>query len=151
VPLGPLAVDLSGTGRLGDVIQAGGTAPPAVRAAFGEPLLSEHPQRDETAEGDSRAARAASAPRASAWSSTCSPAIKTVHAVPATPDASPRYVVFIYSNGTARAECFNGNSDSIPAPAYVANNCTTIVRIYQNRNENGPSALPESDDRDEFP
>jgi hypothetical protein len=78
VPLGPFAVDLSGAGRLGDVIQAGGTAPPAVRAAFGEPLLSEHPQRDETAEGDSRAARATSAPRASAWSSTCSPAIKRV-------------------------------------------------------------------------
>jgi hypothetical protein len=82
VPLGPFAVDLSGAGRLGDVIQAGGTAPPAVRAAFGEPLLSEHPQRDETAEGDSRAARATSAPRASAWSSTYSPAIKTGHAVP---------------------------------------------------------------------
>ena len=36
-----------------------------------------------------------------------------------------------------RSECLNGNSDSVPAPAYVANNCTKIARLYQNRNETG--------------
>ena len=32
-------------GRLGNVVQGGITAAPAARAAFGEPVLGEHPQR----------------------------------------------------------------------------------------------------------
>ena len=72
LPVSRLALLLNAnrTGRHRNGVQARGSAPPPARAALGEPVLSQRPERGRTAEDESRAARATSAPRTSVPSST---------------------------------------------------------------------------------
>jgi hypothetical protein len=58
---------------------------------------------------------------------------------PEAPQVSVRYVTFVYSDGADAAVCFNGQEDSILAPEYVSNGCTTRVWLYQYSNETGYS------------
>ena len=58
---------------------------------------------------------------------------------PEAPDPGVRYVTFVDSTGSEIAECFAGNEDSILAPEYVSNGCTTRVWLYQYRDETGYS------------
>jgi hypothetical protein len=77
-------------------------------------------------------------------SAATTPANASVHVAsqlqsPKVPDPAVRYVTFIDSTGSEVAECFAGNEDSILAPEYVSNGCTTRVWLYQYRDETGYS------------
>jgi hypothetical protein len=63
----------------------------------------------------------------------------TEHDVPKIPNPAVRYVTFVDNTGSEIAECFNGNEDSILAPQYVSNGCTTRVWLYQYSDETGYS------------
>ena len=64
VPLFPPALQVGRAGRLGDVGQGDGTAPPASGPHSAKPCSASVRSAAEAADADSRAARATSAPRA---------------------------------------------------------------------------------------